>query len=74
MLSLENSVADKDKCEIVADSLIENQPYYQNIFKRKHNYWIIDKKSNSGYGPVDSLQFVQQCKRMGISMELEAHY
>ena len=73
-LSLENSVADKEKSEIIADSLIDNQPYFQNIFQRTHNYWIIDKKSNTGYGPVDSLQFAQQCKRMGISMELEAHY
>ena len=73
-LSLENNTADRKKCEIVADSLLKTQPYYQSIFRRKRNYWIIDKKSNVGYGPVDSLQFVQQCKRLGITLELEAHY
>ena len=73
-LSLENNTADKEKCEIVADSLLKMQPYYQSIFRHKRNYWIIDKKSNIGYGPVDSLHFTQQCKRLGITLELEAHY
>ena len=73
-LSLENNSADKEKCEIVADSLLKMQPYYQSIFRYKRNYWIIDKKSNVGYGPIDSLQFTQQCKRLGITLKLEAHY
>ena len=73
-ISFNNSETDLAKCRIVADSLLKNHPYYQNIFQRKRNYCIIDKKSNAGYGPVDSLQFTKQCKLLGITLELEAHY
>ena len=73
-VTFDNSETDIAKCETFADSLLKTQPYYQSIFRRKRNYWIIDKKLNVGYGPVDSLHFTQQCKRLGITLELEAHY
>ena len=72
--SFEDNAADRMKCEVVADSLLHSQPYYQNIFRNKRNYWIIDKKLNTGYGPYGSLQFNRECKRRGIGIELEAHY
>lgn len=73
-VSLKNSAGDVKKCEAVADSLLKIEPYYQNIFRRKYNYWIIDKKSTIGYGPYDSIRFEQECKRFGINLELESHY
>ena len=73
-ISFENTEIDIAKCEMLADSILKRQPYYQNIFRRKRNYWIINKESNTGYGPVDSLRFSQECKRLGINLELKTHY
>ena len=72
--SFDNNESDMTKCGIVADSILRTNQYYQDIFRCRRNYWIINKESNAGYGPVDSLRFVQQCKRLGINLKLEAHY
>ena len=70
--SFDNNESDMAKCGIVADSILRTNQYYQDIFRCRRNYWIINKESNTGYGPVDSLRFVQQCKRLGINLKLEA--
>ena len=72
-VSFENTENDMIKCEIVADSLLNNENYYKNIFSRKINYWIIDKNKNYGYGPMDSLQFANNCERLEIIIPLERH-
>ncbi|MCC3160019.1 hypothetical protein LJ737_22470 [Hymenobacter sp. 15J16-1T3B] len=72
-VSFDNTESDMLKCTAVADSLLRNEPYYRNIFKRQRNYWIINKQTGKGLGPYDLAQFSQQCKQSGINLKLEAH-
>jgi hypothetical protein len=58
--------------EAKADSLLQNDPSHQAVFRRKRNFWIIRKGKNDLYGPYDFQQFNQQRKRMGVSLTLAA--
>jgi hypothetical protein len=56
--------------EVVADSILKNDFYYQNVFSRKTNYWIIDKEGDKLYGPYNFAQFNNQRKLLKITLEL----
>jgi hypothetical protein len=56
--------------EVVADSILKTDSYYQDVFSRKVNYWIIDKESDRLYGPYNLAQFDNQCKLLKITLEL----
>ena len=57
--------------EVVADSILKTDPYYQDVFSRKTNYWIIDKKSDKLYGPYNFAQFNKQRGLLKITLELD---
>ena len=56
-LSTENTIKDMEYSQMVADSIILNDPYYQNIFSRELNYWIIVHQERQKYGYLDSSIF-----------------
>ena len=69
-LSLKSSGADIAIREAVADSLLHNDPYYKTIFRRKRNFWIIQKEKDVLFGPFNFQQFNQQREILGISLKL----
>ena len=69
-LSPNNTSADIAIREAVADSLLHNDPHYQAIFRRKRNFWIIQKGKDALFGPYDFQQFNHQREIMGISLKL----
>ena len=69
-LSPNNTSADIEIREAVADSILHNDSYYQNIFRHKRNFWIIQKEKDILFGPCDFQQFNQQREIMGISLKL----
>jgi hypothetical protein len=46
-----NTKEDVPKSENEADSILTNDPFYQSIFMRKINYWIISNKQQIVFGP-----------------------
>jgi hypothetical protein len=58
--------------EVVADSILKSDSYYQNVFSRKTNYWIIDKKGDKLYGPYNFTQFNNQRNLLKVALELNA--
>ena len=55
----------------IADSLVKNDPYYQKIFSRELNYWIISGKTDSLYGPYSKEEFLEARKVLGVPSSLE---
>ena len=60
-----------DKSKSMADSLTKYDPYYQKIFSRKLNYWIISHKEDSLYGPYSKKEYLLKRKELGISEKLK---
>jgi hypothetical protein len=65
-----NTKEDIKISEVLADSILKNNTYYRNIFSRKINYWIICIKNDSLIGPLSKNDYLQKCKVLGISKEL----
>lgn len=53
----------------VAKELFENESLYQSMFKNPVNYYIIDKKKDSIYGPMDEKHFLKLKKANRIRLE-----
>lgn len=62
---------DIEKSEIIADSIIKHDPYYQKIFSRPINYWIISHKVDSMFGPLSKEEYFQKRKELGVPEELK---
>lgn len=64
----------------IADSLIENDPYYKSIFQNKVNYWIISHKQLNEsdymvmpqiYGPYKREDFFIKMEELDVPQELK---
>lgn len=53
----------------VAERIFENESFYQNIFKNPVNYYIINKKKDSIYGPMDEKHFLRLKNAKKIRLE-----
>ena len=62
------------KGESIADSLIKNDPYFQIIFSRKLNYWIISHKENSLFGPYSKEKYLEKREELGVPEELKLEF
>jgi hypothetical protein len=78
-LSTENTVKDIKESQIIADSIIINDPKYQKVFSRELNYWIISHKEREGsgflatsklYGPLSKKEYINKRKELGVPEEL----
>jgi len=56
---------------LVADSLIAHDPYYKSIFSRDTNYWIIDNRTHTLFGPLEYNEYLQKRDSLKIPRELE---
>ncbi|GHT79436.1 hypothetical protein AGMMS50262_23120 [Bacteroidia bacterium] len=56
--------------EVKLDSLIQNDPYFNNIFANDTNYWIIDKARHIVLGPYNKIDFAIKSKELNISKKL----
>ncbi|SUP53536.1 Uncharacterised protein [Weeksella virosa] len=52
-----------------AERIFQNEPYYQQIFRNKYNYFIIDKKKDTLYGPMQEKEYLK--KRGEFDLKLE---
>ena len=51
-----------------ADSI---EQLYNKMYDIHYCYWIIDKKKDQLYGPLDKKEFEKSCKKMGIKLKLK---
>lgn len=79
-MSTENNIQDRQISEFVADSLIKNDPIYQNIFSRELNYWIISHKERNEadylpmsrfYGPYSKEEYLSKRVELGVPYDLK---
>ncbi len=70
-LPLKNPEEDFKKSEIIADSIIKKDSYYQKIFSRPINYWIISHQLDSMFGPLSKEEYLQKRKELGVPKELQ---
>lgn len=56
---------------LVADSLMAHDPYYKSIFSRDTNYWIIDNRTHTLFGPLGYDEYVRKRDSLNIPPELE---
>ncbi len=55
----------------IADSLIKNDIYYQKIFSRDKNYWIVNNKEDSLLGPFSKHEYFQKKIELKVPEELK---
>ena len=55
----------------IANSLINDEPYYQNLFSNKFNYWIICLSNDSLIGPLTKDEYFIKRKEMNIPVTLK---
>lgn len=53
-----------------ADSILKNDPYYQKLFSKQTNYWIISKKDHQVYGPLNKESYLNKREDLGVSEDL----
>ncbi|MFB9109792.1 hypothetical protein [Flavobacterium gyeonganense] len=59
----------KTKKDIVADSLFRQKSCYKKIFKNKTNYYIIEKTTDSIFGPLNIKDFKNIKARKKVDLE-----
>jgi hypothetical protein len=47
---------------------------YNKMYDIHYCYWIIDKKKDQLYGPLDKKEFEKRCKKMGVKLKLNPKY
>ncbi|MDR1877198.1 MAG: hypothetical protein LBQ84_06195 [Flavobacteriaceae bacterium] len=55
--------------KIEAKRILEKESFYQKIFKNQINYYMIDKKGDSVYGPMDRKEFLKLKSQKKIKLE-----
>lgn len=55
----------------VADSILKNDPFYHELFLKKQNYWIIDKRNNEVLGPFNKYEFLNVRNKLGVPASLQ---
>ena len=69
--STENTSADLSISHYLADSLIENDPYYKRIFASGFNYWIIYCPTDTLIGPLTIEEYEAKRKELKIPDDLQ---
>jgi hypothetical protein len=70
-ISMDNTESDMITSEMIVDSLINANPYYQKIFASKRNYWIIVKSTDQLFGPYSREEYLNKRNELKIPEELE---
>lgn len=70
-VSFENNSKDIKKGEIIADSIIKNNPIHKKIFFLKKVYWIIQIKGDILFGPYSKKEYLFKRKNIGIDKDLQ---
>lgn len=55
----------------IADSLINNDPYYKKIFANEINYWIIYNPKDTLIGPLTKEEYIVKRKELKIPEDLQ---
>lgn len=58
------------KSFIIADSILDNNEYYKQIFSSVSNYWIVDIRKDTVYGPLTKKKYLTLKKRKNIDLDL----
>lgn len=61
-----NSVEDIRITEALSDSILTHDPFYQKVFLRGTNYWIIVVKSDSLVGPLSLHEYLIMREKLSI--------
>lgn len=69
-LSSNNTDEDRIKCEMIAEEIIINSPYYKNILGNKFNYWIIDHLRTKKIGPLSKEEYIKKTIELNIPKHL----
>jgi hypothetical protein len=57
--------------EAMADSILNNEPFYKKMFRNKYNYYIIEKTNDSVFGPLTLKEFEALKKEKKIDLDFE---
>ncbi len=63
-----------NQTDIIVDSLIKNDNYYQKYFSNKFNYWIINIHDDILLGPFTKNEYFVKRKEMKIPNSLQISY
>ncbi|UYW02005.1 hypothetical protein K5I29_03585 [Flavobacterium agricola] len=57
--------------EVITDSIFNNEVLYRKMFRNKFNYYIIEKKTDSVYGPLtlEELNVFKKKKKIDLNFE-----
>jgi len=69
-----NTIRDIQKSKSIADSLIRHNLYYQRIFSRNLNYWIISHKDDSLFGPYSKEEYLIKRKELDVPNTLKLDF
>ncbi len=61
----------EEKCFGIADSLIKHDPFFQNVFTRDVNYWIISHSNDSLYGPYSEEEYMKTKELLRVPKDIE---
>ncbi|HQO86876.1 MAG TPA: hypothetical protein PKX84_04420 [Bacteroidia bacterium] len=70
IFELEDSYSNS-RSVFLADSLINNDVYYRQIFDNEINYWIIDSRNEILLGPFQKNEYLNKRNDLRIPQELE---
>lgn len=82
-ISTENTAKDIQISLEIADSIIKNDRYYQKIFSREINYWIIAHREPQQYfyvpssivlGPFSKEEYLKKRRELKVSKELKLDF
>jgi len=54
-----------------AEDIFQNEDFYQRIYKKGLNYYIIDKKEDSVFGPLTKKEYRNIKEKRGIKLEFK---
>lgn len=57
--------------KLMADSLLNSDPYYKMIFSRTVNYWIISHKLDSLFGPLTKEEYIEKYRELEMPNKFE---
>ena len=70
-VSFRNTLEDKNKIDIISDSIFRNNPYYKKYFSDTVNYWIINKKEELIFGPFTKEEYLKKKQEIGVPKNLK---
>jgi len=60
----------RDRSDKIADSILENDPHYVQLFSRKIKFWIISHAPDSIYGPLSLEEYLEKRTELGVPDDL----